>query len=163
MTSRHEEIVHSLEAAGFALPAMQAPIASYTPALRIGQLGFTSGQLPLVDGELKITGKVGTGVALVAPEVARGLAALCALNALAALSSTLGGLGDIARVAKLTGFVASDASFTAQSAVIDGASDLLQMAFGPDGVHARSAVGVAVLPKDSPVEVELIVALNDER
>ncbi|MGI8311933.1 RidA family protein [Saccharopolyspora hattusasensis] len=159
-TNRHGDIVQALADAGFTLPAPPAPLAAYTPALQTGQLAFTSGQLPLVDGKLEATGKVGDGPGLISPDTAREQAARCALNALAALATMLGDLGRIARVAKLTGFVASDPAFTSQSAVIDGASELLKAAFGADGVHTRSAVGVAVLPKDSPVEVELTVALH---
>ncbi|MGN8027392.1 RidA family protein [Microbacterium sp. 22242] len=159
-SERHDEVVRNLRDAGFELPAMQAAIAAYTPALQIGDFAFTSGQLPLVDGALPITGKVGDGESLVAPASAKELAARCALNALAALAAAAGDLGRIARVVKVTGFVASDPVFTEQSAVIDGASELLRRAFGDDGIHTRSAVGVAVLPKDSPVEVELMVALR---
>lgn len=163
MTSeRHNEIIENLAAGGFRLPDVQAPIAAYTPALVAGGFAFTSGALPLVDGELVATGKVGADPHSVSPELAQQLAERCALNALAALSFALGDLGRIARIARVTGFVASDATFTGQSAVIDAASRLLHTAFGPDGVHSRSAVGVAVLPKDSPVEVELTVALHPE-
>lgn len=156
----HEDVLRNLQDAGHTLPEMQSAIAAYTPALQVGDLAFTSGQLPLVEGKLPLTGKVGDGDDLVDPALATDLAARCALNALAALAVAVGDLGRISRVVKVTGFVASDPEFTEQSAVIDGASTLLRQAFGEAGVHTRSAVGVAVLPKDSPVEVELVVALH---
>jgi enamine deaminase RidA (YjgF/YER057c/UK114 family) len=156
----HEDVLRNLQDAGHALPQMQSSIAAYTPALQVGDLAFTSGQLPLVEGKLLLTGKVGDGDGLVDPTTATVLAARCALNALAALAVTIGDLGQISRIVKVTGFVASDPEFTEQSAVIDGASTLLRQAFGDAGVHTRSAVGVAVLPKNSPVEVELVVALH---
>ncbi|QZY50679.1 RidA family protein [Leucobacter tenebrionis] len=156
----HLEISQKLETFGYPLPEVQAPLAAYTPALQAGNFVFTSGQLPLVDGVLEATGKVGAGG--IDPEQAARLAARCAVNALAALVSAIGDLGRVKRVAKLVGFVASDPSFTEQSLVIDGASRLLHDVLGEAGVHARSAVGVATLPKDSPVEVELIVELHDE-
>lgn len=156
----HEGVLRNLQDAGHALPQMQSAIAAYTPALQAGDLAFTSGQLPLVEGKLPLTGKVGSGEGLVEPATATDLAARCALNALAALAVTIGDLGRISRIVKVTGFVASDPEFTEQSAVIDGASTLLRQAFGDAGVHTRSVVGVAVLPKNSPVEVELVVALH---
>ncbi|MGI4894157.1 MAG: RidA family protein, partial [Janthinobacterium lividum] len=115
------------------------------------------GQLPYVDGKLPATGKVG---ATVDPEAARGYAATCALNAIAAVVSVLDSVDDITQIVKVVGFVASDPSFTAQPGVINGASDLLKEIFGDAGAHARSAVGVAVLPLDSPVEVELVVRVR---
>ena len=161
MTSRtHDDIIRALAEAGYDLPTVPAPLATYVPALVVGSLAFTSGQLPVVDGALPNTGIVGEEPGTVPPETAKTLAARCALNALAALAATLGDLGRIARVAKVTGFVASHPSFGGQSAVIDGASELLIAAFGDNGVHTRSAVGVAALPKNSPVEVELVVALR---
>ncbi|ABS01916.1 RidA family protein [Kineococcus radiotolerans] len=147
-----------LVALGLTLPPVAAPVASYVPALRDGDLVLTSGQLPFVDGRLAVTGKVGTGEGLVDPETAQRLAATCALNAIAAAASVLGSVDDIARVVKVTGFVASDPSFTGQPGVVNGASDLLGEVFG--GRHARSAVGVAVLPLDSPVEVEIVVRVR---
>ena len=143
---------------GIALPDVAAPVAAYVPAVRSGQYVYTAGQLPFVDGALAVTGKVGEGDGLVAPDVAAGLARTCALNALAAVRSLTGTL-DGARVVKVTGFVASDPSFTGQPGVINGASTVLGEIFGDAGVHARSAVGVAVLPLDAPVEVELLVEL----
>ena len=132
------------------------------PALRNGNLVFTSGQLPMRDGNLEATGKVGDGHGLVPAEDAKKLAELCALNAIAAVKAVVGDLDKVAQVVKVVGFVASDPSFTGQPGVINGASELLGKAFGDKGVHARSAVGVAVLPLDAPVEVEIVVALGDD-
>lgn len=142
---------------GLVLPAVAKPVAAYVPALRSGSLVFTSGQLPFVAGALPATGKVG---AEVSAEQAKEFAATCALNALAAISELLGGLGDVVRVVKVVGFVASAPDFTGQPGVINGASELLGAVFGAAGQHARSAVGVAVLPLDSPVEVELVVEVR---
>lgn len=139
---------------GFPLPAVAKPVASYVPSVVSGNLVFTSGQLPFVDGALPTTGKVG---ATVEPEVARDLARLCALNALAAVKLAIGDLDRVTRVVKVVGFVASVPEFTGQPAVMNGASEFLAEVFGEVGVHARSAVGVSVLPLDSAVEVELIV------
>jgi enamine deaminase RidA (YjgF/YER057c/UK114 family) len=138
---------------GLTLPAVAAPVAAYVPAVRTGNYVYTSGQLPLVDGKLQGAGKVGTGVA---PDEAAALARTAALNALAAVASVAGGLDAIARIVKVTCFVASDPSFTGQAQVANGASELLIEVLGDAGRHARSAVGMAVLPLDSPVEVELI-------
>lgn len=146
---------------GHTVPDVAAPLASYVPAVQEGQLVFTSGQLPFVDGALPVTGKVGQGEGLVAPEEAARLAGLCALNAIAAVKSVIGDLDRVTRVVKVVGFVASDPGFTGQPAVVNGASELLGAAFGDAGVHARSAVGVAVLPMDTPVEVEITVAVRD--
>ena len=140
---------------GITLPDVAAPVASYVPAVRSGSYVYTAGQLPFVDGALPLTGKVGAGVS---PEQAADLARTCALNGLAAVRSLVGTL-DGARIVKVTGFVASDPSFTGQPGVINGASNVLGEIFGDAGVHARSAVGVAVLPLDAPVEVELLVEL----
>lgn len=145
---------------GLELPPVAAPLASYVPALRSGLYVYTSGQLPFVDGALSVTGKVGDGPALVAPAVAATLARTAALNALAAVRDVVGNLDDVVRIVKVVGYVASDPSFTGQPAVVNGASELLGQVFGAAGVHARSAVGVAVLPLDSPVEVELIVEVR---
>ncbi|WP_036961473.1 RidA family protein [Pseudoclavibacter soli] len=139
---------------GIELPPVAVPVAAYTPALRVDDLVHTSGQLPFVDGALAHTGKVG---AEVTAEVAADLARTAALNAVAAAAAAAGGVDHIVRVVKVVGFVASDPAFTAQPAVINGASEVLQQIFGDAGVHARSAVGVAVLPLDSPVEVEITV------
>ncbi|CAN5386851.1 RidA family protein [soil metagenome] len=153
------EIQDRLEALGLTLPPVTAPVGSYVPALRVGSTVYTSGQLPFVAGALPATGKVGTGPGLVDPAEAAGYARLAALNALAAVASVAGGLENVARVVKVVGFVASDPAFTGQPAVVNGASDLLTAILGDVGVHARSAVGVAVLPMDSPVEIELVVEL----
>ncbi|MFC4469008.1 RidA family protein [Streptomyces xiangluensis] len=143
---------------GLTLPEVVPPLAAYQPAVQTGVYVYTSGQLPMVDGKLAATGKVG---AEVTPEAAKELAATCALNALAAVKSIAGDLDRVARVVKVVGFVASAADFTGQPAVVNGASELLGAVLGDRGVHARSAVGVAVLPLDSPVEVEIQVELTE--
>ncbi|RKT16991.1 enamine deaminase RidA (YjgF/YER057c/UK114 family) [Streptomyces sp. 1114.5] len=142
---------------GLTLPEVAAPVAAYVPAVRSGEFVFTSGQLPVVEGKLVSTGKVG---AEVSPEEAKELAQICALNALAAVKSVIGDLDRIERVVKVVGFVASAPDFTGQPAVVNGASELLGKVLGVAGVHARSAVGVAVLPLDAPVEVELQVRVT---
>jgi enamine deaminase RidA (YjgF/YER057c/UK114 family) len=142
---------------GHALPAVVPPVAAYVPAVRSGAYVYTSGQLPMVDGALPHTGKVG---AEVTADIAKDLAARCALNALAAIKAEVGELARVRRVVKVVGFVASDPSFTGQPAVINGASELLGEVFGDAGVHARSAVGVAVLPLDAPVEIEVVVEVD---
>ena len=145
---------------GLELPEVAPPVAAYVPAVRSGDYVYTSGQLPFVAGALPATGKVG---AAVSPDDAVGFARTAALNALAAVAGLLGGgpdaLDQIVRVVKVVGFVASDPTFTGQPAVVNGASLLLHEVLGDAGVHARSAVGVAVLPLDSPVEVEIVVEL----
>lgn len=138
------------------LPAVAAPVAAYVPAIRTGNQVWTSGQLPFKDGELAATGKVG---AEVTAEDAAEHARLCVLNAIAAVDDLVG-VDNIARVLKIVGFVSSDPAFTGQPAVINGASELVQDIFGEAGAHARSAVGVAALPLDAPVEVELVVELK---
>lgn len=145
---------------GLSVPEVAAPLAAYVPALRDGDLVYTSGQLPLVSGALARTGKVGEGDGLVPAADAKDLARTCALNAIAAVKSVVGDLDTVTRVVKVVGFVASDPSFTGQPGVVNGASELLGTAFGDAGVHARSAVGVAVLPLDAPVEVEIVVAVR---
>jgi enamine deaminase RidA (YjgF/YER057c/UK114 family) len=142
---------------GVGLPAVAAPVAAYVPAVVTGNLVYTSGQLPFVSGALPATGKVGDGNGLVPAGDAKEYARLCALNALAAVKSVLGSLDRVTRVVKVVGFVASDPAFTGQPGVVNGASEFIGEVFGDAGVHARSAVGVAVLPLDSPVEVELVV------
>jgi enamine deaminase RidA (YjgF/YER057c/UK114 family) len=142
---------------GLTLPPVVAPAGSYVPAVRTGQFVYTAGQLPVVDGKLPATGKVG---AEVSPSDAAVLARTCALNALAAAAAAAGGLDQIARIVKVVGFVASAPGFNAQPQVINGASDLLVEVFGEDGRHARSAVGVAELPLNAPVEVELIAEIR---
>lgn len=174
-----------LEELGLSLPDVAAPVAAYVPAVWHGDLVWTSGQLPIVDGELVATGLVadpalvpaagsaaagpagsgaraGSGVApeLVSPDRAAELARICALNALAAVRSVIGDLDRLERVVKLVGFVASHPTFTGQPRVVDGASRLLGEVLGDAGRHARSAVGVAVLPLNSPVEIELVAAVR---
>jgi enamine deaminase RidA (YjgF/YER057c/UK114 family) len=139
---------------GLKLPDVATPAGAYIPAVRTGNYIYTSGQLPTIDGTLPMTGKVG---AEVSPEDAKACAQRCALNALAAVKSEIGDLALVKRVVKVVGFVASAPDFTAQPGVINGASELLGAVFGESGRHARSAVGVAVLPLDAPVEVELVV------
>ncbi len=147
-----------LTALGRAVPDVATPVAAYVPAVRTGNYVYTSGQLPMVAGVLAATGKVG---AEVSAEDAKALAATCALNAIAAVKSIVGDLDRVVRVVKVVGFVASTPDFTGQPGVINGASELLGAAFGEAGVHARSAVGVAVLPLDAPVEVEIVVEVAD--
>ena len=142
---------------GLSLPEVAKPAAAYVPAVRTGSLVFTSGQLPTVAGVLPATGKVG---AEVTPDEARALAQQCALNALAAVKAEVGDLALVTRVVKVVGFVASAPSFTGQPQVVNGASELLLAVFGEAGAHARSAVGVAALPLDAPVEVELVVEIG---
>jgi enamine deaminase RidA (YjgF/YER057c/UK114 family) len=139
---------------GLAVPAVATPVASYIPAVRSGSHVFTSGQLPMRDGQLVTTGKVGGEVTA---EQAVECAQQCALNAMAAVRAVVGELSAVKRVVKVTVFVASTADFTGQPGVANGASELLGSVFGDAGRHARSAVGVAVLPLDAPVEVELVV------
>ncbi|HET6877590.1 MAG TPA: RidA family protein [Jatrophihabitans sp.] len=141
---------------GLSLPPVTAPLASYVPAVRSGALVFTAGQLPMVDGALPVAGKVGGAVS---PEQAAELARTCALNALAAVDALVG-LDSVVRVVKVVGFVASEPGFAGQPGVLNGASELLGEIFGDAGRHARSAVGVAVLPLDAPVEVELVVEVR---
>ncbi|NIZ90530.1 RidA family protein [Kineococcus rubinsiae] len=145
---------------GITLPAVPAPLAAYVPAVRSGDVVHTSGQLPFVDGALPATGKVGTGPGLVDPAEAARLARQSALNAVAAAAEAAGGPDHLLGVVKVTGFVASDPSFTGQPAVVNGASELLGELFGDAGRHARSAVGVTVLPMDSPVEVEVVLRVG---
>jgi enamine deaminase RidA (YjgF/YER057c/UK114 family) len=146
-----------LAALGLTLPAVAKPVAAYVPAVRTGSYVYTSGQLPLVDGKLQGSGKVG---AEVTTQDAASLARIAALNALAAVASVAGGLDAIARIVKVTCFVASAPAFTGQAQVANGASELLIEVLGDAGRHARSAVGMAVLPLDSPVEVELIAEIS---
>jgi enamine deaminase RidA (YjgF/YER057c/UK114 family) len=143
-----------LAALGLTLPAVAAPLAAYQPAIRDGSHVWTSGQLPTVDGKLLHTGKVG---GVVTPEQAVECARQCALNALAAIKAAVGDLGNVAQVVKVVVFVASVPEFTGQPAVANGVSELLGQVFGDQGVHARSAVGVTVLPLDAPVEAEVVV------
>jgi enamine deaminase RidA (YjgF/YER057c/UK114 family) len=144
---------------GLSVPDVAPPVAVYVPAVQDGNHVYTSGQLPMVSGRLAATGKVGEGDGFVTPEEGKALAQTCALNAIAAVKSLVGDLDRVERVVKVVGFVASDPAFTGQPGVVNGASELLGKAFGDKGVHARSAVGVAVLPLDAPVEVEIVVAV----
>lgn len=147
-----------LAASGHVVPEATTPLAAYVPAVLTGRYVHTSGQLPVVNGELIATGKVGVEID---PDHAAELAARCALNAIAAIKSVIGDLDKVVRVVKVVGFVASDPEFSGQPAVMNGASNLLLEAFGEAGRHARSAVGVAVLPRNAPVEVEVIVEVAD--
>lgn len=142
---------------GLTLPDVARPVAAYVPAVRTGSYVYTSGQLPFVSGELAATGKVGGAVS---PEQAKDLARTCALNALAAVRAEVGDLSAVTRVVKVVGFVASTPDFTGQPGVVNGASELLGEVFGDAGSHARSAVGVAALPLDAPVEVEIVVEVG---
>ncbi|WP_327088220.1 RidA family protein [Nonomuraea sp. NBC_01738] len=142
---------------GLKLPEVVPPLAAYVPAVRTGDYVYTSGQVPMVEGKLAGTGKVGAEVTL---EDAQRYARICALNAIAALKTQVGELSDVRRIVKVVVFVASAPEFTAQPSVGNGASELLRDVFGDLGVHARSAVGVAVLPLDAPVEVELIAEVS---
>lgn len=145
-----------LDELGLALPPVPTPAGVYLPAVRSGSLVFTAGQVPLVDGAMVATGKVG---AEIGPEHGKQLARTCVLNALAAVDGLVG-LDAVVRVVKLVGYVASAPGFTAQPAVVNGASELLGEVFGAAGTHARSAVGAAELPLGAPVEVELIVEVS---
>ena len=142
---------------GIARPPVPRPVAAYVPAVRAGNLVFSSGQLPFVDGALAVTGRVGSAVT---EAEATDAARTAALNALAAVAAVAGGIDAVERVVKMTVFVASTDDFHAQPAVANGASQLIGELFGDDGAHARSAVGVAALPLDAPIEVELVVALH---
>lgn len=146
---------------GLTLPEVVPPLAAYVPAVLDGSRVYVSGQVPFVDGRIPETGHVGELVGLVPADRAKEYAAICALNAIAAVKSVVGDLDRVERVVKVTGFVASDPSFTGQPGVVNGASELLGRVFGDAGVHARSAVGVAALPLGAPVEVEVIVHVRD--
>lgn len=145
---------------GIDLPELVPPVAAYVPAMIHGDLVFTAGQLPFVAGALPATGKVGDGHGLVPAEDAKDFARTCVLNALAAVKSAIGSLDRVTQIVKVTGFVSSDPGFTGQPGVINGASETLVEIFGDAGRHARSAVGVSVLPLDAPVEVEIVVAFT---
>jgi enamine deaminase RidA (YjgF/YER057c/UK114 family) len=141
---------------GLKLPSVVPPVAAYVPAVRTGNLVYTSGQLPMADGALLATGKVGADVD---PDEAKRLAQVCALNALAAIDAAAG-LDNVIRIVKVVGFVASAPGFTGQPGVVNGASELFGAVFAEAGQHARSAVGVAELPLDAPVEVEVIAEVS---
>ena len=142
---------------GLSVPEVAKPVAAYVPAVVSGDLVFTSGQLPMRGGELMYTGKVGGEIG---PEEAKECAQQCVLNAIAAVKSVIGDLDRVAQVVKVVAFIASTPDFTGQPQVANGASELLGQVFGDAGIHARSAVGVPVLPLDAPVEVELIVRIR---
>ncbi len=142
---------------GLSVPEVAKPVASYVPAVRSGNHVYTSGQLPMRDGELLMTGKVG---AEVSPEQAVECARQCALNAIAAVRAEVGELSAVVRVVKVVAFVASGPDFTGQPGIANGASELLGDVFGDAGRHARSAVGVSALPLDAPVEIEIIVEVS---
>lgn len=154
-------IEERLSELGYEVPEIAAAVAAYVPALRDGDHVYTAGQLPIQGGELLRTGKVGEGDGLVSPDEAAELARVCALNALAAVRGVVGSLDKITQVVKVTAFVASDPSFTGQPVVANGASVFLGRVFGDLGIHARSAVGVNVLPLDAPVEIEFIFKVAD--
>ncbi|MGO4119741.1 RidA family protein [Arthrobacter sp. YAF16] len=161
-TGASSAVEQRLAELGLTLPEVAAPVAAYVPAVISGNHVYTSGQLPFINGKLEATGKVSPGTegtsdeSTVSPEAAKRYAEVCAVNALAAVKSVIGDLDRITRIVKVVGFVSSDPSFTGQPGVINGASELLGKVLGDAGQHARSAVGVSVLPLDSPVEVELI-------
>lgn len=159
-TASSGRVAARLAELGITLPQVVPALAAYAPALLDGEHVWTSGQLPMVEGSLIATGKVGEGEGLVRPEVAQRGARACALNALAAIAGVIGDLDRVEGIVKVVGFVASDPSFTGQPGVVNGASELLGEVFGDRGVHARSAVGVASLPLDASVEVEVVVRVS---
>ena len=150
------KVEDALASMGLSVPDVAKPVAVYIPAVRSGNHVFTSGQLPMRFGELMVTGKVGGEVS---EEEAVACAQQCALNAIAAVKAEIGDLDQVKRIVKVVAFVASTPDFTGQPRVANGASELFGKAFGEAGVHARSAVGVSVLPLDAPVEVELVVEI----
>ena len=154
-------VEHRLAELGLTVPTVVPPVAAYTPAVLDGSRVYVSGQVPMREGVMLATGRVGIGEGLVDPETAKACAQQCALNAIAAVKSVIGDLDRVERIVKVVGFVASDPSFTGQPQVVNGASELLGAAFGDKGIHARSAVGVVALPLDAPVEVELIAHISD--
>ncbi|WP_349827136.1 RidA family protein [Brevibacterium litoralis] len=152
-------VEQKLESLGLPVPAVVPPKGAYSPAVRSGEYVYTSGQLPVVDGELLATGKLGGEVSL---EQGYEAAKIAALNALAAVKDVVGDLDRIAQVVKVVGYVASTPDFTKQPLVINGASEFLGEVLGEKGQHARSAVGMSVLPLDTPVEVEMIVRITED-
>ncbi len=142
---------------GLSVPEVAIPVAAYVPAVQTGNYIFTSGQLPMSSGELLTTGRLGAGVS---EDDGVACARQCALNAIAAIKAVIGDLDNVVRVVKVVGFVASAPEFTGQPAIINGASQVFAQAFGEAGTHARSAVGVASLPLNAPVEVEVIVEVR---
>ena len=151
------KVEQRLSELGFTLPEVATPAGSYLPAMISGNLVFTAGQIPVIEGKLMATGKLGAEITV---EYGAEIAQRCALNALAAVKSVIGDLDRVKQVVKSVGFVSSVPEFTAQPSVINGASEFLQQVFGDAGKHARSAVGVSVLPLDAPVEIELIVEFS---
>ena len=151
------KVEQRLSELGLTLPEVATPAGSYLPAMISGNLVFTAGQIPVIEGKLIATGKLGAEITV---EYGAEIAQRCALNALAAVKSVIGDLDRVKQVVKIVGFVASVPEFTAQPSVINGASEFLQQVFGDAGKHARSAVGVSVLPLDAPVEIELIVEFS---
>ena len=151
------KVEQRLSELGLTLPQVATPAGAYLPAMISGNLVFTAGQIPLVEGKLMATGKLGAEITV---EYGAEIAQRCALNALAAVKSVIGDLDRVQQVVKIVGFVSSVPEFTSQPAVINGASEFLQQVFGDAGQHARSAVGVSVLPLDAPVEIELIVEFS---
>ncbi|EIC92335.1 endoribonuclease L-PSP [Candidatus Aquiluna sp. IMCC13023] len=151
------KVEQRLSELGLTLPQVATPAGSYLPAMISGNLVFTAGQIPLVEGKLMATGKLGAEITV---EYGAEIAQRCALNALAAVKSVIGDLDRVKQIVKIVGFVSSVPEFTSQPAVINGASEFLQQIFGDAGQHARSAVGVSVLPLDAPVEIELIVEFS---
>ena len=152
------QVEDRLHAIGLTVPPVVMPQAAYVPAVRSGNYVYTAGQLPMVEGELAAAGRLG---AEISPEEGAELAKICGLNAIAAVKSVIGDLDRVVRIVKVVGFVASTPEFTSHPAVVNGASNLMKEAFGENGVHARSAVGVAALPLGAPVEVEMIVEVAD--
>lgn len=152
-------IEERLKELGYELPAAAEPSFQYVPVVRHHDLLFVSGQLPKVDGEVKVTGKVGDQVTI---EQAQESARICILQGLSCIKQEIGSLDRIERIVKITGFVNSAAGFHAQPKVIDGASDLLEKIFGEKGRHSRSAIGAAELPRNTPVEIEMIVAIKTD-
>jgi enamine deaminase RidA (YjgF/YER057c/UK114 family) len=146
---------------GLVRPAVVPPVAAYVPAVRTGNYVYVSGQLPSVEGKLVATGKVGTADGLTSPDDAKAAARVCALNGLAAVQSLIGDLDKVVKIVKVVGFVNSAPDFSGQPGVVNGASELFKEVFGDAGVHARSAIGVAGLPLDAAVEVELIAEVSD--
>lgn len=145
---------------GHTLPPVAAPIAAYVPAVQTGNLVFTSGQLPTVEGKLIISGHVGDGPGTVPIDAAKQAAAQAALNALAAIKSVIGDLDRVVRIVKVTGFIASEPGFSSHSLIVNGASELLAEIFGDAGKHARSSVGMASLPLGAPVEIEVVAEVK---
>ena len=149
-------VLSRLAELGLTLPAAAKPVAAYVPAIRTGNLVFTAGQLPLIDGKIVATGKVG---GIVTPEQAKELAQICALNALAAVE-TVAKVDDIVKIVRVVGYVNGVPGFINPPVVVNGASELFLSIWGEAGKHARSAIGVADLPLDAPVEIELTVELK---